>query len=325
MGLSRYFVRRALFAFPLIIVIITINFMLVHLAPGDPIAYIVGTEYASPEYIERLRAEYGLNRPLWEQYWIYMAKVLSFDLGYSYRYREPVINVIIERLPATLILMLTAITWATLAGIAIGVRAALSSGGGMDRLATTLATVSVSIPTFWLGLLLIIFLGGSLKIFPTQGMVSPSNIGYKELSQELVLDIMWHLVLPSITLGTAYLGIYIRTVRSLLVDELGKDYVLLAIAKGLRNSYIVWRYAFRAASPSIMAIIGLNIGTMLAGATLTETVFAWPGMGRLIYESAIARDYPVILGIFIFVSVSVIVANLVVDMINAILDPRIRY
>ena len=232
---------------------------------------------------------------------------------------------IIERLPATLILMLTAITWATLAGIAIGVRAALSSGGGMDRLATTLATVSVSIPTFWLGLLLIIFLGGSLKIFPTQGMVSPSNIGYKELSQELVLDIMWHLVLPSITLGTAYLGIYIRTVRSLLVDELGKDYVLLAIAKGLRNSYIVWRYAFRAASPSIMAIIGLNIGTMLAGATLTETVFAWPGMGRLIYESAIARDYPVILGIFIFVSVSVIVANLVVDMINAILDPRIRY
>ncbi|MEM0472659.1 MAG: ABC transporter permease [Sulfolobales archaeon] len=325
MGLSKYFVRRALFAIPLIIVIITINFILVHLAPGDPIAYIVGTEYVSPEYIERLRAEYGLDRPLWEQYWIYMAKVLSFDLGYSYRYREPVINVIIERLPATLILMLTAITWATLAGIAIGVRAALNPGGGMDRLATTLATISVSIPTFWLGLLLIIFLGGSLKIFPTQGMVSPSNIGYKELSQELILDIMWHLVLPSITLGTAYLGIYIRTVRSLLVDELGKDYVLLAIAKGLRNSYIVWRYAFRAASPSIMAIIGLNIGTMLAGATLTETVFAWPGMGRLIYESAIARDYPVILGIFIFVSISVIVANLVVDMINAILDPRIRY
>jgi len=325
LSLGRYFLRRALFAFPLIIAIITINFILVHVAPGDPISYIVGAEYASPEFIQRIRHEYGLDRPLLEQYVLYISKVLQLDLGYSYRYREPVISVIAERLPATLLLMLTALLWSTAAGIIIGVKAALSFGRARDSMATLLATISVSLPTFWLGLLLIILMGANLRIFPTQGMVSPGNIGFKELTPEIMADIAWHLVLPSLTLGIAYLGIYIRTVRSLMIDELGRDYILLARAKGLESSHILWKYAFRAASPSIISLVGLNLGTMLAGATLTETVFAWPGMGRLIYESAIARDYPVILGIFIFVSISVIVANLVVDMINALLDPRIRY
>ncbi|MEM1610715.1 MAG: ABC transporter permease [Sulfolobales archaeon] len=325
MSLARYFLRRALFAFPLVIAIITINFILVHVAPGDPLSYIVGTEYVSPEYLQRLRSEYGLDRPLWEQYWIYIAKVLMFDLGQSYRYREPVINVIMERIPATLLLMLTSIAWATIAGIIIGVKAALNYGRKIDNLASVIATVSVSIPTFWLGIVLIIFFGGFLRVLPTQGMVSPNNIGAREITPEIVVDVLWHLLLPSITLGTVYLGIYIRSVRSLLVDELGKDYILLALAKGLGRTHILWRYAFRVASPSIVALIGLNIGTMLAGAILTETVFAWPGMGRLIYESAIARDYPVVLGIFIFVSISVIIANLIVDIVNAMLDPRVRY
>jgi peptide/nickel transport system permease protein len=325
MSLARYFIRRAVFVLPLIIAIITINFILVHIAPGDPLSYIVGTEYVSPEYLQRLRSEYGLDRPLWEQYWIYISKVLVFDLGQSYRYREPVINVIMERIPATLLLMLVSISWATIAGIIIGVKAALNYGRRIDNLASMLATISVSIPTFWLGIILIILFGSFSRLLPTQGMVSPSNIGAKEITPEIIIDVLWHLVLPGITLGTVYLGIYIRSVRSLLVDELGKDYVLLALAKGLNRTHILWRYAFRVASPSIIALVGLNLGTMLAGATLTETVFAWPGMGRLIYESAIARDYPVVLGIFIFISISVILANLIVDIVNATLDPRVRY
>ncbi len=325
MSLTRYFLKRIIFAFPLILIIITINFIIIHVAPGDPLSYIVGTEYVSPEYLQRLRSEYGLDKSLWEQYFIYISRVLVFDLGQSYRYREPVINVIMERVPATIVLMLIAITWATIIGIVIGVRAALNYGRKIDNIASMLATISVSIPTFWLGIILIIFFGSFLKIFPTQGMVSPSNIGFKELTPQIIIDILWHLVLPSITLGIVYLGIYIRSVRSLLVDELGKDYVLVALAKGLNKSHVLWRYAFRVASPSIIALIGLNLGTMIAGATLTETVFAWPGIGRLIYESVIARDYPVVLGIFIFVSISVIIANLIVDMINAILDPRVRY
>jgi peptide/nickel transport system permease protein len=325
MSLKRYFLRRALFAFPLVFIIITINYILVNLAPGDPVLYIAGTEYVSPEYLQRLRQEYGLDKPVWERYLVYIYKVIQLDLGYSYRYREPVINVIVERLPATLLLMLTSIAWSAILGIVLGIRASIKRGGAIDNISTMLATLSVSIPTFWLGIVLIITLGGMLRILPTQGMLSPANIGMKNLSPAIILDISWHLVLPSITLGMAYLGIYIRSVKSLLIDELGKDYILLARAKGLDRSHILWRYAFRTASPSIIAILGLNIGTMLAGATLTETVFAWPGMGRLIYESAIARDYPVILGIFIFISITVILANLVVDMINALLDPRVRY
>ncbi len=325
MSLAKYLIKRIFFSLPLIIAIITINFILVHMAPGDPLSYIVGTEYVSPEYLEALRREYGLDKSLWEQYWIYITKVLKFDLGQSYRYREPVINVILERLPATLLLMLTSIAWATVIGIMIGIKAALNHGRRIDKLASMLATISVSTPTFWLGIILIIFFAGFLRIMPSQGMVSPNNIGFKELTPGIIIDILWHLILPSITLGIVYVGMYVRTVRYLMIDELGKDYVLVALAKGLGRSYILWRYVFRTASPSIIALIGLNLGTMLAGATLTETVFAWPGMGRLIYESAIARDYPVVLGIFIFISISVIIANLIVDIINALLDPRVRY
>lgn len=325
-GVARYFVRRALFSVPLLLAVVTVNFLIVHTAPGDPVSYIVGSEYVSPEFVQRLRHEYGLDRPLWEQYLAYLSKLLTLDLGYSYRYREPVVNVIVERLPATLILMLASIAWASALGVILGVAASTKPGGSLDRLSTLVATASVSIPAFWLGILLIIFLGSFLKVFPTQGMVSPYNIGRGlSLSPDIVADVAWHLALPSLTLGIAYTGLYIRSVRSLMVDELSKDYVLLARAKGLERSSILWGYAFKAASPSILAIVGLNLGTMLAGAVLTETVFAWPGMGRLVYESAIARDYPVILGIFVFVSITVIIANMLVDFVNAILDPRIRY
>ena len=325
MGLARYFVKRILFSIPLIFIIITINFILVHIAPGDPLSYIVGTEYVSPEYLQKLRSEYGLDRPLWERYFIYISKVLQLDLGISYRFREPVINIILERLPATLLLMLVSIGWSSAVGILIGVRAAKGYGRASDKLASTLASISVSIPTFWLGIILIIVFGVMLRLTPTQGMLSPNFMGARQLTSEMMIDILWHLILPTLTLGTVYLGTYIRSVRSLLVDELGKEYILFAHAKGLGSSYILWRYAFRAVSPSIIALLGLNLGTMLAGATLTETVFAWPGMGRLIYESAIARDYPVILGIFIFIAISVVLTNLIVDMINAVLDPRVRY
>lgn len=323
MSMRRYVLRRIPQLIPLCIFAIVINFTLMHLAPGSPIDYLVGGGEVVPrEYIERLTREFGLDKPLHEQLLIYIMNVFRGNLGTSYRYRAPVLQVILERVPNTLLLMTTSIIFAFILGIFLGVSSSKRPYSLLDNLASTISVLGYSIPTFWLGMLLIIVFSVYLRWLPTMGM---STMGAELEGWDAVMDTLKHLILPAATLGTTYLALYTRLTRASMLEELRKDYITTAWGKGLDDRAVYYRHAFRNAMLPVITVLGLNLGLMLTGATLTETVFSWPGIGRLVYDSIITRDYPVLMGIFIIVSITVVLANFIVDILYAILDPRVRY
>ncbi len=317
-----YVLRRLLQAVPLMFVIVLINFFLIHLAPGDPVDFLIGAMEASPEYIAGLKREFGLDEPLHVQLVAYLMKMLQADLGYSLRFREPVLGLILSRLPATLLLMGTALVLSSLGGILIGVIAAQRPQSMIDNSATIIALAAYSMPVFWFGQLLLLLFSLQLGWFPTQGMVSlraPSN-GWGR-----VVDIAQHLVLPAITYSAYHLTLTFRLTRLKMLETLSLDFITTARAKGVAERRVVYVHALRNAVLPVITVIGLNFGFMLAGSVLTETVFAWPGMGRLLYEAISARDYPVLMGLFIVISGMVIIANIVTDIIYALVDPRVVY
>ncbi len=320
--LLAYTLRRLLQAIPLIFVIILINFFLIHAAPGNPVDFLIGSMDASAEYIDDLRREFGLDQPLWVQFWLYVAKVAQFDLGYSLRFRAPVLDLILGRLPATLLLMGTALIISSLLGVLLGVLAARRPYGAVDNTATVAALAGYSMPVFWLGQLMLLLFSLQLGWFPTQGMYSlraPSE-GWGR-----VLDIAHHLVLPAACYSIYNLALVFRLTRVKMQETLALDFITTARAKGLAESRVVLVHALRNALLPVITVIGLNFGFMLAGSVLTETVFAWPGMGRLLYEAIGARDYPVLMGLFTVLSVMVIAANVLTDIAYAIVDPRVVY
>lgn len=277
---------------------------------------------ASAEYIDDLRREFGLDQPLWVQFWLYVAKVAQFDLGYSLRFRAPVLDLILGRLPATLLLMGTALIISSLLGVLLGVLAARRPYGAVDNTATVAALAGYSMPVFWLGQLMLLLFSLQLGWFPTQGMYSlraPSE-GWGR-----VLDIAHHLVLPAACYSIYNLALVFRLTRVKMQETLALDFITTARAKGLAESRVVLVHALRNALLPVITVIGLNFGFMLAGSVLTETVFAWPGMGRLLYEAIGARDYPVLMGLFTVLSVMVIAANVLTDIAYAIVDPRVVY
>ncbi len=321
-SLLAYTLRRLLQAIPLIFVIILINFFLIHAAPGNPVDFLIGSMDASAEYIDDLRREFGLDQPLWVQFWLYVAKVAQFDLGYSLRFRAPVLDLILGRLPATLLLMGTALIISSLLGVLLGVLAARRPYGAVDNTATVAALAGYSMPVFWLGQLMLLLFSLQLGWFPTQGMYSlraPSE-GWGR-----VLDIAHHLVLPAACYSIYNLALVFRLTRVKMQETLALDFITTARAKGLAESRVVLVHALRNALLPVITVIGLNFGFMLAGSVLTETVFAWPGMGRLLYEAIGARDYPVLMGLFTVLSVMVIAANVLTDIAYAIVDPRVVY
>jgi peptide/nickel transport system permease protein len=317
----KYILGRLLQAIPLIFWVIVINFVITHLAPGDPVIFLAGQYEATPEYIETMRREFGLDKPLVTQLGIYLFKVAQGDLGYSTRFQQPVLELILSRLPATFLLMGTGLVLGALLGVFLGVvytrRSAFS-----ENAAVLVAVAGHSMPTFWVGQILLIIFSLHLGLFPVQGMIS---LRVRETGFAAVLDVLHHLVLPALTYATYHLTLVFRITRAKMLEVLSQDYIITARGKGLDRRAILYRHALPNAVLPVITVIGVNVGFMLAGSVLTETVFSWPGMGRLMYEAVLSRDYPVMLGIFVVTSVMVLVANLITDIIYAVMDPRVAY
>ncbi|MFN8636165.1 MAG: ABC transporter permease [Chloroflexota bacterium] len=316
-----YVLQRIAQAVPVLLVLVVFNFVLIHAAPGDPI-YLLAGQSGDATYYAEMRARFGLDRPLPEQLGRYLFNVARGDFGYSFAYRQPVFQVIVSRVPATLLLSLSGLGIATLLGVWLGVLSARNAETPLDHLISAGTLVGYSMPAFWLGQVLLIVFSAGLGLFPVQGMTT-ARVSYTGLSY--VLDVLWHLVLPALTLGLLQLALVTRLTRAGLLEVLSEDYVRTARAKGLAPRIVLYRHALRNALLPVVTVVGGHVGTLLAGAVLTEIIFAWPGLGRLIYDATLSRDYPLLMAVFLVVSASVIVVNLLTDLTYSVLDPRVRY
>ena len=306
----------------LVLAVVVLNFVLVHAAPGDPVETIAGASGGMDEKLQaELRAKYGLDQPLPVQLGIYLGKVVRGDLGYSYFFNLPVSDLILERVPATLLLVLTSVLTAFLIGTTLGVLSSRKPNGWLSQLINVMSLVGFAAPVFWMGMLLIILLASIFPVFPVSGMrgIESSGLGWAD-----VVDVLHHLVLPALTLGLVYLAQYSRLSRAAMLDVLGSDYIRTARAKGLPERLVLYKHALRNAVLPVVTILGLQFGNVLAGAIVVETVFNWPGLGRLAFESVLRRDYPTILGVLLFSSIVVIVMNQVTDLCYRVIDPRIK-
>ena len=322
MGTLRYAASRLLQGLGLVLAVVVLNFVLVHAAPGDPVETIAGASGGmSPELMAQLRTQYGLDEPLPVQLGVYLGKVARGDLGYSYFFNLPVTSMIAERVPATLLLVLSSVLLAFFVGTALGVLSSRKPNGWLSQFITVLSLVGFAAPVFWLGIMLVILLASVFPILPVAGMrsIDSTGGGLKD-----VLDVAHHLVLPTLTLSLVYLAQYSRLARSSMLDVLGSDFIRTARAKGLADRVVLYKHALRNALLPVVTVLGLQFGNVLAGAILVETVFNWPGLGRLAFESVLRRDYPTILGVLLFSSVVVVVMNQLTDLCYRFIDPRIK-
>jgi ABC-type dipeptide/oligopeptide/nickel transport system permease component len=317
----RYFLSRIAWACPIVLAILVISFLMTHLVKGDPVTALVGQFPAPPDYIEHVRHEFGLDRPVLTQLWLYLVNIAQGNLGYSFANRVGVLPLILERAKMTLLLMLPALGLAAMIGIALGIAAAPRAGTLADSAITALSLVGHSVPVFWLSQLLIMGLAVQLKLMPAQGMMDVRN---PATGFAAVLDVLWHLVLPLFSVMLYYLAVVARVARASVLEMLHQDFVLTAQAKGLTQREVLWRHILPNALIPVVTVIGYSFGYSLTGAILTETVFAWPGLGTLFIGSIQVRDYPVIEGIFLFAALTVVLANLATDLLYWVIDPRIR-
>ena len=319
---GRYILRRILQAIPVVVGVVILNFTLLHLAPGDPAMVFVGEAGgATEEILKEVRKQFGLDKSLMEQLFIYGRKVLMGDLGFSYFQGKPVLELILEKIPATILLILTAIFLAVTLGVLTGVIVAQRPTSLGSSFITVLSLFGFAMPVFWLGIMLILAFSLYIPLFPGHGMITVGLTGGVWI---LAQDVLHHLVLPAFTLAIIYIAQYSRLSRASMLEVIGSDYVRTARAKGLSERMVIYKHALRNAILPIITVFGIQLGHLLAGAILVETVFTWPGMGRLMFDGILRRDYPLIMGILIFSSVLVIVANLITDLLYGVLDPRIR-
>lgn len=319
-AIARMLLFRTMTAIPLIFLVVAVTFAMVRLAPGDP-AYILAGDTPSDEFVQQIREAYGLNKSIPEQFVLFLQKAVTGDFGTSVYYKRPVFEVILDRFPATLLLTGTAMIVAMIIGTTLGVLSAQTKGTSLDACITFASLVGFSIPVFWVGQLLVLFFAIQLGWLPVGGMESVRR-GYTGFAH--VMDVGWHLILPVCSLAVYLLAMIARVTRTAMVDALDRDFVTVAQAKGLSRTSIVWNHAFRVAIVSTVTIIGLEFGTVVVGAVLTETIFSWPGLGRLFYDAISKRDFPLLTGTFIFMSVMVVIVNALTDVVCAILDPRLR-
>ncbi len=312
---------RLLQTIPVVLAIASLNFILLQLAPGDAADVIVAMSgHGSAEAVAEIRQAYGLDKSMLQQYFIYIGHLLRLDLGVSIIQGRPVVELIGDRLGATLILMLTAITIAILIGVVLGILAALRHRSPIDVALTVLALVVYATPQFWLGLMLIVFFSITLDILPSGGMQS---IGVELGTVGSILDVARHLVLPALTLALFYVAVYTRLMRTSMLDVMTMDYITTARAKGLSEARTAFTHAARNALIPVVTLIGVQVGHLLGGSILVETVFGWPGLGRLVLDALLQRDLNLLLGILFISSVVVVVTNLAVDVIYGLLDPRL--
>lgn len=316
-----YVIRRVVASLIAIFAIVTINFILFRVLPGNPIQLLFRNPRLTLEQIRTLERQFGLDRPLLDQFFIYLANVMQGNLGISFFYKTSVTSVLIPRIINTLILVLPATITAILLGILTGMIAAWRRASKTDIAILTSAMGLYSLPTFWLGGVLILISIYYIKL-PISGMLT-YGVTYPDFTSYL-LDFLRHFILPYVTLTLVTYGEFTIILRSALIDVLTEDYIMAAKAQGIPTYRLLSKYALRNAMLPTVSIIAINLGLVVAGAVLTETVFSWPGVGRLIYDAILNRDYPILQGAFIIVTVSVVLANFIADVIYGYLDPRVR-
>ena len=315
--MRRYLLQRLAWSVVMILGIVVIDFLITHILPGDPLDVLVGNFPAPPDYIAQVRRDFGLDEPLARQLLLYLAHMAQGDLGFSFVNRQPVLSLILARAGTTLMLMLPALVLSSVLGVLLAVAATARAGRWMDKALTALSLVGHSIPVFWLAQVLIVIFSVHLAWLPAQGMrsIRTTTPG---------LDLLRHLILPGFCITIYFLAVVARVARSSMLEVLQQDFILTARAKGLGRRAVLWRHVLRNAGIPVITVIGYNFGASLTGAILTETVFAWPGLGALFISSIGNRDYPVLAGIFLLSAIAVVLANLVTDLLYAAADPRVR-
>ena len=333
--MARYIARRLLQSIPTIIGISLLVFVVTQVIPGDPARIMLGHQ-ATEQQVQALREELGLNQPILKQYAMFFTRAIRGDFGRSISTHESVITEVTSRFPATLELAAAAMLFATVLGVVLGVLAAVHQGSFWDGATMVIAIGGVSMPVFWLGLMLMLAFTVQLGVLPASGRLGPgvsiqSITGMNVLDALLRMDVavlkdaLLHLLMPTVTLGAISTGIIARMTRSAMLDVLRMDYVRTARAKGLAQRRVVYKHALKNAAIPVITIVGLSVGSLLGGAVLTETIFSWPGVGRLMMTAISRRDFPLIQGCVIWLALAVTACNLIVDCLYALIDPRIRY
>ena len=321
MGTRQYLAGKVIFALLTLVFVLIFNFLLFRVLPGNPAQVLARNKLLPKEAVEELERDFGLTKPLPEQFALYVVDTATGNFGVSYTFRVPVSDVIGDRVWPTVLLLGVATVGSTILGVLIGIFGAWRRGSAFDVSSLGFALVTYSMPEFWLGILLLIAFAASLGWFPTGGMVT-AGAGYTGFAN--VADVANHMVLPAITLILAYIGEFALVMRSSLLDVMGEDYLTTARAKGLREALVLRRHAVPNALLPTVSLVALSFGFVVSGAITVETVFSWPGLGLLSYEALRAPDYPLLQGLFLLFSVTVIVANLIADIVYAYLDPRVR-
>jgi peptide/nickel transport system permease protein len=318
----RFLIARLVKMVGIVIAIVCVNFLLIHAAPGDPASVLAGQSgSADPVFIAQLRHQFGLDQPLSVQLWIYVSSVLRGDLGVSHVQQRTVLSLIMERLPATLLLTCTAFAFALIVGIALGAAAASRVGTWADSAITVVALGFYATPIFWVGLMLVLVFSVTLDWLPSFGM---NTVGADLHGWAAVFDTCKYLVLPALTLGLFYMAVYARLTRSAMLDVAGEDFIRTARAKGVPEGRILRRHILRNALLPVVTLAGIQAGQLIGGSVLVETVFAWPGIGRLAFDALLARDYQVLLGVFLTTAILVVLFNLATDLVYLVIDPRMQ-
>ena len=329
----RYLLGRIIATIPVVVLISLLVFLLIHAAPGDPADLLLSDE-ASPADIADARRRWGLDQPIYVQYLRFLANIVSGDLGTSFKYSDPVIGLIGERLPATIELAIASLLIAILIGIPLGVWAGAKPNSWADNLGSVFGFFGISMPSFWLGIMLILIVSGYLNWLPSSGR-STYGVGHGSdfyVIQSLLTGNMktaWdgikYIIMPAIALGTGMMGLVMRVTRSSVLEIMSEDYVRTARAKGLSERTVLWRHVLRNALVPVITVVGLELGTLLSGSIIVETVFAWPGSGSLLIAAIQSRDYPLITGTVLTYTIAFVVINFAIDMLYALIDPRIRF
>ena len=318
----QYVCRRLAQAVPIVLGIVILNFLLLQLAPGDAVDVLAGEAgSATPEYMAMLRERFGLDKPVYEQLFLYIKNIVQLDLGFSFRHNMPVLDLILERLWPTLLLMGATLVLSVGVGTLLGLLAAVKVNSWRDALISILAIISYATPLFWVGLMLIVFFSLKLEWLPATGM---ENVIMFYTGWERVVDIAKHLILPAISLSLFYMALYTRLMRASVLEQHGMDYVVTARAKGITERRITFKHVLRNAILPVVTMAGFQVGALLGGSVVVEAVFGWPGLGQLAFQTLFARDFNLLLGIFFLSSCLVVIVNLMIDLLYTFLDPRIE-
>lgn len=314
--------RKLFYALVTILIVLVFNYLLFRVLPGDPLAMMMRNPKATPEQVEAVKRLYGLDQAWYVQFFTYFKHLAEGNLGTSFVYKAPVTQVVASRIFPTVLMVGLAEIIAILVGILFGILAAWKRGEKLDVGLLGFSLITYSVPTFWLGMIMVVLFCVELRLFPTSGMFTPGKSF--ATTSAMLQDLGRHLVLPVLTMSLVLIGEYALTMRNTLIDVLSEDYITTARAKGFRERYVLMKHAVPNAMLPMITIIAINIGFVVAGAIQIETIFSWPGLGRVMYEALGARDYPLLQGVFLLVTVSVVLANVLADITYAYIDPRVK-